>query len=293
MSENDCQYCQKPVGDGAALCDKDTRYLRQHLQTVPTLVRELRTALSKQAVVINNHPAPPEDETRLPYNLGASRVLDDLAGVLLSWVKLVHEEKTTLRSEQLGNGPITYWEDRWPMPRTESPSAYAGWLIPHLDWLRRHDAAGDCRDEVAAVVFRASRVIDRDDDRLFIGTCRGSTTDDPGFICPEQLYAAQTDTILQCRRCGTTHDVEARRESALTQAEDKVETAATIARALARAGMGITGERIYNWSKRDKLETVGRHSRTGKPLYRVGDVMDLWAEMEAKRPQNTKQHASV
>jgi hypothetical protein len=90
---------------------------------------------------------------------------------------------------------------------------------------------------------------------------------------------------VRCRDCRTVYDVAERREWLLHSAEDVLATAPVISRALTRMGSEVMPDRIRQWASVSgggrRLVRRGR-DRSGVPLYRLGDVMDLLAA-EARR----------
>jgi len=65
-----------------------------------------------------------------------------------------------------------------------------------------------------------------------------------------------------------------RREWLLECAEDRLERASLIARAVSDLGSPISADRIRVWAMRKRLFSHATDGM-GRPLYRIGDVMEL------------------
>lgn len=112
----------------------------------------------------------------------------------------------------------------------------------------------------------------------------------PGITCTRVLYAQPDKPHVTCPNCGTRHNVEARRDQLLKEAEVRYVTVRMLARIVTTLGATDASEaklegRINVWVHRGKLRAGGERVVDGRrrPVYRVGDVLDLLAADSATR----------
>jgi hypothetical protein len=165
------------------------------------------------------------------------------------------------------------------------PRFAARLLVNDLSAFVSHSQCVDLARRLKAVTARALAVIDRPPDRWYAGQCSAMVGD---VMCPTDLYAIPGATIVQCPTCATSHDVRQRREMLLTAAEDVLATATEIARAVNLFGEAVTAARIHVWRTRGRLAQHGT-SNAGHPRYRLGDVLALEREHQARRARQQKQ----
>jgi len=299
----DPHVCPLTHRDGAPTLDPDqyacrscTGRLRGLLTDLPGLFGDLDTTLTRQAVFTTRyastgpatpdidddpHPAPlTAATTPLVVHLGAADAIFVTRNTLVAWADWI----TAVRGHTL-------------------PTTWAGigeYLRDATRWLARHPTGPQAIDELSAALRHARTAIDRPADRVFVGTCgalietpmRLGAVDDTGApvpslvptTCTEQLYAHDGCATVECPRCGTTWDVSVRQQTLLEQLEDHVLPAVDLARAIDGLGVPVTADRIRQWKRRRVLAVAvdeqgrPRADRRGRPLYRVGDVLDLVAE---------------
>ncbi|MEV4158996.1 hypothetical protein [Nonomuraea dietziae] len=155
----------------------------------------------------------------------------------------------------------------------------ADWLARRVELLRHHSAGAEAVDELLEAVRQAEPVVDRPAERNFLGIC--SARLENGGECDSELYAPPGSSTASCRQCQTQHSVWERRQVLLTEAEEVLGTAVEISRAVTQLGQEVTPERVRQWAHRGRLavadyldERYGEGLRT-RPLYRLGDVLDL------------------
>lgn len=187
----------------------------------------------------------------LPFDDTASRVLLATHNALVGWVRT-----------------IVTASDRWPR---NIDAAMCRWLLKRVPAIRVHDEGQDLLASVADMAEVAKRTIDLRPDLWFAGVCGAPV---PDGRCEERLYAEMSAGTIECDACGAVHDVGERRADLLAAAEDQLETATHLARALTRLGEPVTPERIRKWRERGRLVEHGV-DLDGHPTYRVGDVIDL------------------
>lgn len=227
----------------------------------------------------------------LPYVPHASDVAEQLHGVLSGWVA------RTLRADR-DEAPIG---PRRRGPNSASTPALAAWLLGRLHTLQHRP--GSTREELAVLrrlVARGRSIIDREVERRYLGQCWTPLRDEDGNLiiaageqafCYADVYARPHDRKVACPSCGAIHVVDKRRENLLDLARPRLERAADVSRALTSLDNPVTAERIRQWARRGRLHPAGR-ATDGKPLYRIGDVIDLLtadAQRIARRTTNNRE----
>lgn len=283
-----CTVCDAPHTTPAQLCPKCATGLTDALAALPHLVDQLDLNLTRQAKARPSRNAAPREDKRLPFNLGASAMLDTIRGVLTDWARLVVDERTT-REPLLDDdgqpvltpeGAPTWVELPTPHPGTDQPGDLARWLYRYSHWLAAHDAAPDAHRELTGLVAEALDAIDIHPDPEFLGVCRAP--DEAGAVCRARVYAHTDEGSVACPRCGALKNARSLRAQALDMAEDELLPRRVLTRALRRHGEPIGEHDVKTWHKRGLLEPAGWDQRGRCHLYRLGDVRDLLAVMEAR-----------
>lgn len=248
--------CDLPVED-AHCCAGCGHRLRLALTDVPALSTELDVTLSRQSAV-GHRVGSRSAGAPLPYDTRASAVAHNLRNTLQTWVRLVADEK---------------YSDSRILP-ADTVSAMAGWLVSEVEYLRHHEAAVEAVTEITAAVDDARRIVDRPADRVFVGVCSAVHN---GISCTESLYARPSAHEVRCRTCGATHEVAARREVLKAAVDDVLATPAEIARAVVWLGDHVRPNQITRWVQAGRLVARAHYpTESGqRPLYRIGDVLDL------------------
>ncbi len=261
------------LGHDQYVCRACVGRLRGLLTDLPGLMADLDIALTQQAR-FRAHVGSRSTETRIPFGLPAS----DAAFVARTTILANVEWITAVRGHKI---PQTW-------------STIAAYLVEATGWLSRHTDGPQVVDELTAAVVNARRVIDRPADRTYLGRCGALVEIDvTGYADPapvrvavnraQELYAPVDRADIDCPRCGTTWGVRARQDTLLAQLRDHVLPAVDVARAVDGLGTSITPEVIRQWKRRGVLapatDDAGRPRADvrGRPLYRVGDVLDIVA----------------
>lgn len=266
---NECR-CGRPTRDEAYCCDDCLQSLSVALGEVPWLDEELEVTISGQKGATYNGNTSRGAERPSPVHWGASEARGHLKALLVSWALFSVQEGVRNQSPQQ------------ELP-TDDLVALSRWLLWRVDGLGLHDIGPEAVDEITSAVAHCHRLIDRPADKLYAGRCTGDLEEDGGIIeCPEDLWVRVGSKDVTCRRCGTSWDVSDRRKWLLDQAEEVLATAVEISRAVSWLGTEpLTADRVRQWATRDRIITRG-HDRTGRPLYRVGDAIDLLAKSATK-----------
>lgn len=244
------------------VCPACTGRLRALLTDLPGLMGDLDVALTRQAR-FTARVGSRAVEQRVPFAPPAADAMFVTRNAVLANVEWV----AGIRGHAI--------PDTW--------STVAEYLDGALAWIAQHPDGAQVIDEVTAALVQARRAIDRPAERRYVGRCGAliETLDVDGtpepLTCPQQLYAYADRADVTCPCCGTTWDVHARQDAMLAELRDHLLPAADIARAVDGLGVDLTVERIWQWKRRGVLAPTTADGR-GRPLYRVGDVLDVVAD---------------
>ena len=260
MSECPGPDCDRPAPRDATICTACTSQLERDLGDVPAAVEDLTTTLSRQDRLGSGGGGKPTkaSEVPLPYHAGASEVLWDLTDTLRGWAI----EVGALNA--IGASPV-------------SLSAF---LLRNLSALRAHEHAGKAADEIGHAVKRSAWIVDRRPERFYAGPCDGD-----GVYCEGELYATPGAVVVDCPVCGLGYDLAERRDWLLDAVEDQLVGASVLAAAVTTlSGEPVTADRIRQWAHRGRIVARSEVVEDGKrrPLYRVGDVLDVLHGQKAR-----------
>lgn len=291
MSEQICR-CGQPTRDEAFVCDTCIDRLSIALGDVAWLAEELEVSVTQQQGIdyrrvggsggrhaprgdvhiegdkssdpaSSDSPALGAHMQGDPGNMSAADARSELRALLASWTLFAHETKVPNSSPTVGLPDIDL-------------VALSRYLLWRVDGFSRLDIGPEIVDEIKGAVKRCYRVIDRPADKVYAGRCNDE--------CPTDLYATLGKAAtIKCPTCGTTWDVKERRAWLLNEAEEVLATAVEISRAVSWLGAEpLTADRVRQWAARDRLTPRG-HDRKGRPMYRVGDAIDLLAQSATKK----------
>lgn len=234
-----------------------TGTLRGLFTDLPGLMADLDIALAKQARFAARVGAR-STGTPLPFSYAASEAGWVARTTILIWVDWV----TAIRGH--------------PLPQTWA--GIAAYLRSAVDWIARHPDGPRCVDDLTAALRNARHAIDRPADRRYAGVCGGTTINADGAAtkCTEALYGLFDADDVECTRCGARWPIRQRRQQMLTALEDHHLTAVDLARAVDGFGVTVTAQLVRQWKHRGLLTPTGVDP-AGRPLYRVGDVLDVVA----------------
>ncbi len=255
--------CGRPV-DGASLCDWCVHTLRVAVANISVYYAELDIVKAR----LTRYSAPtgggktPGREIPMP-----------IADAFTDWTK-DHADATAVTRNTL----TTWCRDLAEYTKIDLPNdtvpAMCRWLLTYSDRLRTALQGPEALDELTSLERMLRRIIDRPPSRWYAGPCEQ---------CQADLYVAEGKKHAQCGGCGLPFDVAQRRAYLLAVAEDRLADATTIARAVSWFGEEpLTAERVRQWAARRRLPAKST-SLDGKPMYRIGDAIDLLAQSSARR----------
>lgn len=226
------------------------------------LPRELETTRYRQATTGRN--GGKAAETPVPWDQRAREAAWVLENAISTWARVIEEERGK------------------DLPEDTSTASLARWMLGSVEWLRHHQAGAEALDEITSAVANAAHAVDIRPERWYAGPCD---------TCGTDLYGKPASAHVICPNdeCGQVYDVKQRREQLLAAAEDRLANAALISRAVTSLGEPVKADRIRQWASRGRIVAHSVDLK-GRPLYRIGDVLDLVAE-DVDRNRLTKRGA--
>lgn len=278
-----CVVCHRPYRD-AYLCDDCTHRLTKDLGDIPGLADDLEISRTRQNVNGARNGSRSTSKP-LPWDERATKASMVLRNELVGLVRDLDPKPIVV------GGPVcilchhescaAFQRSTWP---ADTAASMARWLLRHVGEIRQHPAADEIVHGVHRTVKAVQWVIDRRPDRWYAGPCRHET---PEFCCVADLYAEPGADYVSCQNCDHRHSTTERKAWLLAFAEDLLETAATISRALTSLDRPVTPDRIRKWAERGRLVPHGVTTR-GYPTYRIGDVLDRLAEYAASAERRAR-----
>lgn len=252
MTASACEHCHDTVDKGAYVCRGCERDLAKDLRRTAQVAGEALATITRQASLDEHHRRNHDPEPSLPFSWEAADATWAAAHTLTVWARHIATHR-----------PDT---PRPAVPTDQHPQAYVAlWILDHLPWLRRQPEAAQAFDELNYACRLSVSTVDRPPARWYAGPCDGCTLD---------LYALPGARSFRCHECGAEYDAEQRRSWLLQAARDHLGPANQIAAALTALGVQVRVGTVYSWASRGRLIAHG-HDAKGRPLYRVGDALDL------------------
>lgn len=144
--------------------------------------------------------------------------------------------------------------------------ALSRWMLWRVDGLALHDIGIEAVDEISEAVQTCHRLIDRHPERQYLGSCE---------VCESgRIYARPGSKTATCDACDAGTDASEVRAKLLKQLEDRLCTAAEIARLSTYLGLKADREqvrkRINQWHKREVIDSHAAFS--DESAFRFGDI---------------------
>jgi hypothetical protein len=167
---------------------------------------------------------------------------------------------------------------------TDPLIAAAQFLVTQLPWLAH--ATDEHGGPYAASVFaeirdcasRMRSLVDGPQAGRYAGPCSTQTPD--GTMCGQDVIARAGAAYGTCKACGSRYDVDEQQAWMREEIEGYLARPVKIAGILLRLGSPIGYSTIASYAAKGQLISHGIDDK-GKPLYRIGDVIDL--RMGARR----------
>lgn len=273
-----CDACTRPVADQAYLCAACSDELEQAVAEIPGLWDELQTTITRQAKTgggVGSRSA----EKPVPFHVEASAAAGVVADTVGAWAREFTDRPVIGPTcpDRCAHGSCT------AIRVLRQPAGVPGmaWrLLAAVGRIRHDRQAAAAHDELVHCQKLIRWTIDRAPDRWYAGRCG---LPDDKEQCPGELYAVAGAKYVRCPVCGTDYYVADRRAWLLAAAQDALLTAAELSRALPNLlDQQLSPGTIRSWASRGQLAAHAT-DREGRPLYRVGDVVDLVAN-QTRRP---------
>lgn len=251
--------CGRPTRNAAYSCDDCGDALARALGEVPWLDDELETSTTRQQGIdyrrVGGGKGGKRDAERpSPVSWGPSEARAHLKALLVSWSLYCSAEGVRNSSPYDG------------MPEDNLPSL-SRWLMWRVDGLLLHDIAPEAVDEITSAVAHCHRLIDRPADRQYLGDCEQPD-------CSGRMHVRAGGEVARCDTCDTPVPADQIRTRLLAQLDDRLCTAAEIARLSTYLGLKADREqvrkRINQWAKR---KVITEHKGvTTEVTFQFGEV---------------------
>ncbi|MFJ1764023.1 hypothetical protein ACIOD2_27160 [Amycolatopsis sp. NPDC088138] len=264
---NDCTVdgCIRPAEDFVCRTHQDELRvaLRDLADDLLTELNVTRWRLSRSTA--NTGTVSRSATSALMFHATASSLADTAANSLRAWAREVHADQPELRHPG----------------SAATPRELAGWLSLFVGRISVMPDGGQLADEVIWLAKEVRKVIDTQPMNRFLGIC--STLNDDREPCEADLYAPPDKAFVQCRECGSLHDVEERRRILLNAVGSQKGTVTELARALPDLlGRPISVESVKTWVRKGQLIPAGRNER-GHSLFLVDDLVALVITKQTRR----------
>lgn len=280
MSENLCIRCARPMADQAYCCSNCAYRAGDQLHEIADLcppARDVAHGFTRHG----DSSASGKPGSRMPLNTMATQKLDQIQARLSTWVgEIAHGRGRPIPAPRhLGDDPIVLW---------------ARWLAGHVEWMRKTDDAERFLIEVDECVRVIRGVVRGPAPQKYLGPC-GAVVEPPecnpirhapdcpqdcgiAYPCDGDVYAREGASDGACRVCGAKWSTGERAVWLDGVARSWLYHANEIADAYP-----IKAATIRAWLSRGLLVAHGEHD--GRPLLKLGDVLDLAAGDAARREE--------
>lgn len=233
------------------LCRRCGALLEQRLAEVPARCQAVRSVLGGLRSSGRGENRPTKGTPPVPLNISAHDHLTEMHATLVSWVRMVAEERT-LRG-----------------PDRDDDAILSAWLLSQLPWLLAHGAVGDLADEM--------RDLARVADSLTQSGLRWHRLEPPCPSCAAfELGRWDGDDHVGCRSCGR-HWPDVEYPFFVRLALDDSGGCLTAAEAVQRAG--VRPDTFWQWVSRGRVRKLG--TVDGLARYSTSDIDRVIAERDA------------
>ncbi|SEG44689.1 hypothetical protein SAMN04489712_105265 [Thermomonospora echinospora] len=264
------ETCDRPRRGTEQICSACAGELIRALDAVPALARELDVTLARQT---STGTGGRSTEIPLPYDPRAGEAASVLRSALVGWVRAIwegHEDTARVegpRCRSCSHPSCRLIADLAVLTTrpADTLTSMAVWLSALHRRLVGHAAAEEAHGEIVAAVRAVRTVVDRPAPLAFAGRCPD---------CSTALYARPGRARATCRECGQRTEVADQLDQMRAAVEHQLAHSVAMAGLLDHLGVRVPAATIRYWAQAGRLVPHGRDQR-GRPLYRVGDVLDL------------------
>jgi len=267
-----CLICDRALSGQAYACQVCAGQVTTWLTRAASLVLEVETTLSGQAVTGSNASSGGQGD------LSSAAQLADAALVELgTWAQILArtQGRKLVLHQDLMRGPVCprcahtscdairdLWRPEW-MPSVCRFLAANTHTIAGMPW------AVEALPRLEAACRTIERIVDRPDPGVMVGLC----------ACGKALYGLSTASWVSCPECGQAWDIQAVRDALVAHTASLLMTPAEIATLAAQFGISGSREqirkRIHRWKERGIIAIRG--IRSGDPLLQVGETLAVLA----------------
>jgi hypothetical protein len=293
-STNTCVICDRPTPDGYACVACAVERPRQLLAEIQDMLPAATDVAHRQARHGTGGGTSGKPGSAILIDLGATARLDGVRTALTTWARHVAEE----RGVTVPTG-------------TQDPIHVAArWMAAHCEWMRHRAEVDEWLRDVEACARIVRGIARGPADRVYLGPCGASLEICPhcgcaagwhvggkcrngqsephacglagdvcdwSATCDGDVYGLPDGDTGRCRTCGAEVDQRERRAWLDNEVRQRAYRASELEHAY-----GLTSATVRKWAER-KLLTAHGSDGQGRPLYLLGEVLDVAASEAARR----------
>ena len=272
MTDSTCLICDRALSGQAYACQVCAGQATTWLTRAASLVLEVETTLSGQAVTGSGTSSGGQGDLSSAAQLAHAALME-----LDTWaltLATIQGKRLVLNQAPL-RGPVcpccehrscAQIRDHY---RPEWMPAVCRYLAANTHAIALQPWAGEALPALEGAARTLERIVDRPDPGVVVGVCP----------CGTALYAQSHAAWARCRNCGQSWDVAASRDGLREHLAGQLLTAAEIAPLMVTLGHTTTQERarkrINQWSSRGRIVMAGL--RRDQAVYRFGEIEALFA----------------
>lgn len=254
-----CPECGKPTRGDTFVCHACTDHAKAQLLSIASLLpgaddKRARRGSNWRVGTVGRAPDKP-----LPFDPRVTDVIAPFIKWLTVTARIIEQHTNTT-----------------PPP---TPIHLVLWVRQHAEWVAGQEWAQDLTTGVSQAHKKFEQVFDIPPDRFAIGKCNAEREDDS--VCQEFLSAPAREGFLRCPKCGTQHDVTARRKELLAAAGDLHVTVAEAVKLIRLSGMNVDKRMLWavirltpvpEGGTRVQVDIKGRRQRMS--VYPLGAIQE-------------------
>jgi hypothetical protein len=286
-----CVRCGRPTPDGYA-CSSCANYTRRQLVGDPDdddfigladaapVARDIANGQARRSCIGGGAGGP-----GIPFDPDVLERLDAAQHTMSGWARHIGAERGIAIPFAGG------------APHLDQLALVAEWLPEHVEWMRHRPEADEFLTDVAACARIVVGIARGSTPKRYLGPCGALISPEsdeqaqdgsPGTVeCQGDVYAREqwdqkrrayvVEEHGRCQSCRTEVVTQDRQDWLDYQVRSYAFRAVEIAQAY-----GVNVNTIRSWAARGQLVPHG-HDSDGRPLFNVGDVLDLAAADAARR----------
>jgi hypothetical protein len=277
MSAPLCVVCTRPTADGYACMacgvDRPRAQLAEIADMTPA-ARDVAHRANRRA----GGGGSGKPGSSLPLDLGATARLDAVHAVVAGWARHIGETR----------GVPQPWVRPAGAPAIDPIVTLARWLDGHLEWMRHRQEADEFLRDVGECARIVRGLARGPAEQKYLGPCGAllliEGVEGP-WPCEGDVYGIRGASRARCRDCGA----EVAQEDREAWLDGEVRSHAFRAVHIADA-YGVNVNTIRTWHARGLLTAHGE-DRDGRPLFNVGEVLDMFRDLAVRRAEGQAKRA--